>query len=225
MLPGPSVVIRCPRCKGTGCYATQISGNTFGGTYYTDGKAVFPMLEEIPQVVKCPSCSRPYWLSLAEEVGEFDRWGSDRAGSGGEPIDPALRHAPVLEEPTESEYLDALDDLIRANPDEETSLRIMAWWRGNDRYRAEPSEPIPPDSIRLSGLRRANIDVLSSRLSDGQDDDPNGKLMQAEILRLTGEFDRALDVLSGVFPDDYAAAVGRLSQLCRERDTAVRAFQ
>jgi hypothetical protein len=99
MLPGPSVVVSCPLCNVVGCYETQISGNTLRGTYYTDGKAVFPMMVQVPDVVQCPGCRRPYWLSLATELGEVDRWGSADTDQDGLPINPHFRDAPVLSEP------------------------------------------------------------------------------------------------------------------------------
>jgi hypothetical protein len=226
MLPGPSVVVSCPLCNVVGCYETQISGNTLRGTYYTDGKAVFPMMVQVPDVVQCPGCSRPYWLSLATELGEVDRWRSAETGPDGLPINPHFRDAPVLAEPTESEYLNGLDDLIRAKPADELTVRLLAWWRGNDRYRVDETEsvpePAPADLPQLAAMRRANIDGLLKILPDVDADDPSRPLMRAEVFRQIGEFDRALELLAHPYPQEFADAVMRLSALCKDKDTALR---
>ena len=226
MLPGPSVVVSCPLCNVVGCYETQISGNTLRGTYYTDGKAVFPMMVQVPDVVQCPGCRRPYWLSLATELGEVDRWGSADTDQDGLPINPHFRDAPVLSEPTESEYLSGLDDLIRAKPADELTVRLLAWWRGNDRYRVDETEsvpePAPADLPQLAAMRRANIDGLLKILPDVDADDPSRPLMRAEVFRQIGEFDRALELLARPYPQEFAEAVMRLSALCKDRDTALR---
>lgn len=46
------------------CYEIQISGNTLRGTYYIDGKAVFPMMVQVPDVAQCPGCRRPGKLQI-----------------------------------------------------------------------------------------------------------------------------------------------------------------
>jgi hypothetical protein len=215
-------------CNAVGCYETLASGNTFGGRYYTDGKAVFPMMMHVPDVVQCPGCRQPYWLSLATELGEIDRWRSAETGPDGLPINPHFRDAPVLAEPTESEYLSGLDDLIRAKPTEELTVRLLAWWSGNDRYRLDESEsvaePAPADSPQLAAMRRANIDGLLKILPETDADDPSKPLMRAEVFRQIGEFDRALELLARPYPEDFAEALKRLSALCKDKDTALRRF-
>jgi hypothetical protein len=215
-----------PHCNVVGCYETFASGNTLRGTYYTDGKAVFPMLKQVPEVMQCPGCKRPYWLWLATEMGEFDRWGTADVDQHGMPINPHFRDVPVLAEPNESEYLSGIADLIRAKPTDELTVRLLAWWSGNDRYRLdEPDyipEPAPADLPQLAAMRRANIDGLLKILPDVDADDPSRPLMRAEVFRQIGEFDRALELLARPYPQEFAEAVMRLSALCKDRDTALR---
>ena len=228
MLPGPSVVVSCPLCNVVACYETQASGNTLRGTYYTDGKAVFPMLTQVPDVVQCPGCKRPYWLSPATELCEIDRWGTDETDQQGVPINPHVRNAPVLAEPTESEYLDGLEDLIRAKPNEELTVRLLAWWSSNDRYRLEEREtepitvPTPDDPPQRVAMRRANMDGLLRILPEADAEDPSKPLMRAEVFRQLGEFDRALELLARPYPQEFSEAINRLSALCKDRDTVLR---
>ena len=228
MLPGPSVVVSCPHCNVVGCYETFASGNTLRGTYYTDGKAVFPMLKQVPEVMQCPGCKRPYWLSLATEMGEFDRWGTADVDQHGMPINPHFRDVPLLAEPNESEYLSGIDDLIRAKPADELTVRLLAWWSGNDRYRIDesesesaPAQP-PADSAQLAAMRRANIDGLLKLLPEVDAEDPSRPLMRAEVFRQIGEFDRALELLARPYPEEFGNALKRLRALCNDKDTVLR---
>jgi hypothetical protein len=122
--------------------------------------------------------------------------------------------------------LSGLDDLIRAKPADESTVRLLAWWRGNDRYRIDESEsvpePAPADLPQLAAMRRANIDGLLKILPDVDADDPRRPLMRAEVFRQIGEFDRALELLARPYPQEFADAVMRLSALCKDKDTALR---
>jgi len=222
MLPGPSVVVRCPLCNALGSYETQISGNSFGGTYYTDGKAVLPMAMHVPSVVQCTACSRPFWRELATEVGEFDPWSRSDLDEDGLPIDPAFRAAPRLIEPTEEQYLTGLNDLITSVSNEELLIRLLAWWRGNDRYRDDDQEPEASDSPTLVALRKSNVDGLLRLLPEEDATDHSKALIRAEVLRQMGEFDKALAVLVRQYPDELNGAIARLSSLCQEKDSTLR---
>jgi hypothetical protein len=107
-----------------GSYETRLSGNNFGGTYYTDGKAVLPMDFHTTSVVQCKACNRPFLRQFATEVGEFDPWSRSDLDEDGLPIDPAFRAAPRLIEPTEEQYLTGLNDLITSVSNEELLIRL-----------------------------------------------------------------------------------------------------
>ncbi|MGA1204776.1 MAG: hypothetical protein ACO3ZW_03060, partial [Opitutales bacterium] len=53
------------------------------------------------------------------------------------------------------------------------------------------------------------------------EDDPNERLMRAEVCRESGKFDEAKRLLSFVFPDDYQTAVKIISGLCEEQNIQV----
>ena len=228
MLLGPKVVVICPSCNVMGSHEPLLSGNTFDGTYYTDGQAVFPMLPPNPTIVQCPGCRRPYWLSLATEfklggLGPFEMVETHIQGS---PVKQHFSDVPKLAEPTEYEYLSGIDDLIKAKPNAALMVRLMAWWRGNDRYRLQTLkhalENASPSTPQLAAMRRANIDALLNLLPDVDENDPLKPLLRAEIFRQIGKFDRALELLARPYPDEYAGVIKRLSALCRDKDTVLR---
>ncbi|MDH4111049.1 MAG: zinc-ribbon domain-containing protein, partial [Gammaproteobacteria bacterium] len=138
MLPGPTHIVRCPRCQQLGKYETISSGNTIGATYYTDGKRVAPMLPDMPSVVACSHCGGVFWRSQANDVGSYDTF-STRAGAA----DPAWLAAPHLQEPDEAEYFAWMEALLQEDPKRERELRLFAWWRGNDRHRRRGLQEAP----------------------------------------------------------------------------------
>jgi len=205
-----------------GSYETRLSGNSFGGTYYTDGKAVLPMDFRTTSVVQCKACNRPFLRQSATKVGEFDRLSERDLDDDGRPINPAFRAAPELIQPTEAQYLEGLDDLIKSAPQEELAIRLFAWWRGNDRYRAGAPGPETADSPTIVALRKSNIDGLLRLLPEEGSTDHSQLLMRAEVYRQIGEFDKALAILVRPYPDELNGAISRLSSLCREKDSMLR---
>ena len=151
-----SVVVHCPFCDALGLCEARLSGNNFGGKHYTDGKdytdsePLLPMAMRVPSVVQCRACSQPFWQKLATTVGSFDPWSKRDYDDDGQPIDPTLRDTPSLYEPTEEQYLKGLGELIKSVPEEELSIRTLAWWRGNDRFRESDGGPSALDMLIYS---------------------------------------------------------------------------
>jgi len=67
MTEGPTMVYKCPKCKEEVRRRSLLSGNTFGATYFSDGKRTAPMLPEFPAIVKCGKCGGFFWLENGEE--------------------------------------------------------------------------------------------------------------------------------------------------------------
>jgi hypothetical protein len=74
MMPGPTLIRRCSLCLKLFLQETISSGNTFGASWWTDGKMEAPMLPDEPWLVKCPHCGALLWIDEQEEVGNFS-WG------------------------------------------------------------------------------------------------------------------------------------------------------
>ena len=66
MLFGPSIRRECPHCQEAITFQTPRSGNTFGGTHWSDTKSEYPMLPRDSEVQKCPRCGKYYFLSDAK---------------------------------------------------------------------------------------------------------------------------------------------------------------
>jgi len=74
MLPGPTLIITCPRCNAPHRTGTLQSGNTIGAVYWSDGKMVAPMLPEEPSFTKCTACGSFCWVSDMPQVGQWAPW-------------------------------------------------------------------------------------------------------------------------------------------------------
>jgi len=216
MIPGPIQIIACPHCSVLAKYMTLVSGNTFGAKVWTDGKHIAPMLPRPPAVVECHSCGECFWLADARKVGSLEPY-----GSGGGDVDPAWAAAPYVLEPTEEAYHRALRKGLAVSPEQQRTLRILAWWRGNDAVRDTPN---PEDAGVACGseARRENLEALARLLDEGNEND---RVMKAEVFRELGDFESALRLLGRVTAPDYAAVVRQLRSMCEDGDTCVRQLQ
>ncbi|RKG90695.1 hypothetical protein D7W82_03060 [Corallococcus sp. CA049B] len=74
MVPGPDIVLACPRCGAIHRRHSLASGNTFGAVLWTDGWRDAPMLPLPPVVSRCTACQRVFWLDRAHELGRLPFW-------------------------------------------------------------------------------------------------------------------------------------------------------
>ena len=209
MIPGPDRVIACPSCGALAKHGTLVSGNTFGARLFTDGKQVAPMLPQPPAVVRCHRCRRFYWLEAAEGRGVLEAY-SPSPGPDADAI-------PEVEEPTEDEYYQALEEGLAASPEEERTLRLLAMWRRNDAFREE--QQLVLVDVTSPPEWRGNLEALNVLVDEESDDD---RLLKAEVLRELGEFAAAAEILRRVESPQYVDVVRQMLSLCESGDTHVR---
>jgi hypothetical protein len=205
MRPGPTAIIACPICNGTAAYGTLLSGNTFGARQYTDGKMLAPMLPQPPSVLKCPHCRGFYWLTDARTVATIE--GSNRGMS---------EYAKVasVQEPTEEEYFQAIAGGLARDRKQEKSLRILTWWRSNDKLRSQTFT-----SNTQSEACRNNLEELVSLFDN---DDEADRLTKAEVLRHLSRFEDSLAVLNTIKKRPLKDIAWHIRTLCRNEDSVVR---
>jgi hypothetical protein len=197
----PMLIIReCPHCKAHVVQEETVSGNTIGATYWTDGKREAKMLPDHPWLVRCPVCSRLFWV---DESVEMD------AG-----FDAAKGKQQVLA-PSGKEMLEFL-----AGPalqrDKELYVRVWAWRNANDAWRRNPNAtPV------FSKDQVQNLKALSDMLDEKE---PNQRMLKAEIARELGEFDECLGLLSHPIDEGYGYAVGFIKKLAEEKVRVVRSI-
>ena len=206
MTLGPILIMKAPGCKRPVKVKTIGSGNTFGSIAWTDGRCVAPMLPDNPWLRKSPSEGVLFWLDECKEIGQIDRYGG-RAGK------PEWEELDYAEEPSEADYLAAINSGIANTKKKLRYVRTRLWWTGNDRLRRNEDE-----TSALPGVHVQNLLELAALLSNK---DAEQRLMKAEIFRELSRFDDALKLLEGEFPDGYEHAVRRIRDLAASGNSRV----
>jgi hypothetical protein len=93
MLPGPDVVIACPKCSAPALLPMIESGNTFGAMFWTDGFMEAPMLPTSPVATWCHACKALFWVADAPRLGELDVDGREASDAQGEKVSAATAAA------------------------------------------------------------------------------------------------------------------------------------
>jgi hypothetical protein len=216
MKPGPDQIVACPSCEGLGKYRTLQSGNTFEERVWTDGKRHYPMLPLPPAVVRCRHCNSVHWLSEAREVGTVAPiafWGNKP-----EPVSPEWRDAEYVQEPEDLEYYDAIQAGLARTPEEERDLRIFAWWRSNDAYRAIRSAAVVAEPRSLAAWDQ-NLQALLLLLDESDEAD---LLLKAEVYRGLRAWPQAEALLNRVGSANLSTVVTQIRALCESQDSSVR---
>jgi endogenous inhibitor of DNA gyrase (YacG/DUF329 family) len=197
----PALVIReCPHCKANVVQEDTLSGNTIGAKYYTDGKREAKMLPDHPALVKCPACSRLFWVEEAEEVDSgFD----------------AAKGKQKVMAPSGQELLAYLSGATLPK-DKEAYLRIHVWWAANDAWRW-----VPNSKPAFSKEQVKNLDALAALLDESE---PGERILKAEVARELGRFDECLRLLSYQFGEDYDFVLSFIKSLAQDQVQGVRAF-
>ena len=66
MIPGPANILSCPFCGSEKEVMSLVSGNTFGGTVWSDTRREYPMLPEVSPIQQCPHCKKYYFIEQAK---------------------------------------------------------------------------------------------------------------------------------------------------------------
>lgn len=181
MMPGPANVLSCPFCGGKKAVMTLISGNTYGGTVWSDTRRHYPMLPEVSPIQKCPHCGKYYFIEQArsEYADSFDLDCPKPIGLG------ELSYLELKEarEQMEGLSLSAMQRWI---------LNHQLFMAYNDLFRRHPERVAFPPSEEDTELFRGVI----AELLDGIDQSADYQLFHAELLRESSRFDEAREVLT-----------------------------
>ncbi len=214
MINGPDQIIACPHCAILVKYETFISGNNGGAQSWTDGKTVFPMLPQPPSVIKCYSCKDFYWLAEAKEIGTCYTWRENT-----EPVDESWLAAKNIEEPSATEYYEAIDSGFAKNRNQETFLRKLAWWKRNDAFRDNlPDQKESQSQITDTDIK--NMEALHELLKEEKDH--RIQMTSAELLRHLGRFDEAKEILKSIKSRGIGWVASVINELCTRGITELR---
>jgi hypothetical protein len=186
MLPGPDLFYKCPSCGAVIKNRSLMSGNTFGATYFSDGRRIAPMLPSFPNLTKCQKCNTIFWLMDLEKLGEMSAFS-----------EADYSDHPGWKDAFEPEHLE-LEDLCRAlevkdvvkNKDREIFIRKRIWWAYNNNH---------DKNIDEVNAWCENCFKLLELLNLEEEDQ---YCMAVELYRNLGDFAKCLN-LARKLPDNY----------------------
>ncbi|GFI39153.1 hypothetical protein IMSAGC016_00926 [Muribaculaceae bacterium] len=181
MIPGPANILSCPFCGSEKEVMSLVSGNTFGGTVWSDTRREYPMLPEVSPIQQCPHCKKYYFIEQAKREYSKDP-------------ESEMRSFMKLGNLSFQELKEAINQM------ESLSLSKMQRWILNHQYfmayndafrRQTETVAFPP-----SEEDEAFYQQVIEELLDGIDQSSDYELFHAELLRETGRFEEAKEVLS-----------------------------
>ena len=195
MLPGPTIIIKCPHCGQHAKRRTLLSGNTFGASLWSDFKQIASMLPDFPQIVLCKKCNKFYWVKDAKEIDRI--WYRYRAEYGGK--EKQWADIQYIEFPTIEEYQKSLESGAIRKRSEEKYVRVQLWWLFNDNIRGKYSL-INLYPNKMNEFNKVNIEKLFHLLDKKSTTE---LIMKVEILRNLGRFDESWLLLESITDKDY----------------------
>lgn len=208
MLPGPPLLVECPKCGEEKKLMTLISGNTIGALQWSDTYQWAPMLPRLSPVQKCKGCGAYFLLSQAKEHRSTeDEYSSDTG---------RLTFGEM------KEALCLLDDESLTKEDK-LNIRLEFLHRYNDAFREYEYEIREVDAKRSDEdvrLHKENL-VEIIALLDATD---NARIpVIAEMYREAGDFEECLSLLEAYTPDaDFMNhIVGMIKAKAKEKDDKV----
>lgn len=203
MTLGPNIILKLPTSGTLVKIATIASGNTFGATFWTDGKREAPMLPDQPWLRRHPTTDELFWTDECEKIAEQTFWDQE----------PTYSNIPFAAKPTVHDYRRALSSGIASTPEQEKYIRMRCWWAANDPVRRGASTAPPLPEFRENLLKLRTLFDLT---------DAHQRLMAAEASRQLRDFTTAANLLDFQFPKDHAKVVHLIKNLTSEEDFTVR---
>ncbi|MBP5983416.1 MAG: hypothetical protein KA734_06815 [Fluviicola sp.] len=203
MIPGPNYVYECPSCKNIITNESIITGNSFGSTFYSDGKSVSIMMPDFPKITKCEKCTTIFWLDKQEVIGYINLDSNKPA---------KWRKADKARFLSKKDYFRALATGLAENKEEELFIRIRIMWAYNDRIRRQ-KEIFEDEQDERSWIENSRQLLSLLDLST-----VNHQFVAAEIHRNLGDFDNCISVLNGIKKDDLAWVKEKLINECTQKN-------
>lgn len=200
--PGPDIIRECPKCKIKLEQHTTMSGNTFGATFWTDGKMLARGLPDRPWLIKCPKCKSLLWIDELEKLGEQGSWEKDKKWT--DTVNPEL--------PLEEEYLGILNE-NKLSDKKKLYAHRRAWWLANDAYRSGKVK-----NATFSESQKTNLKKLANLLNE---ENPDQRIMKAEVFRELGQFDDCIKLLSLSFENKRHAKIADFIRILAEQKVSI----
>lgn len=225
-----SVMIKqCPFCKKLIGQFNQASGNTFGGTHWTDGKSIYPMMDPKLSFVKTECCNNLININDLNQIDYIKLYPYDQDERTIKK--ETWENLQGYRNPDFDDYMNIVKSSSMSQ-EEEKIYRMHAWWAGNDRRRSYTSEEWRKSKLgnnesfrryllshnEMSANEKDNLNKIFNLL-----DNHNQKelLTKAEIKRELGDFDESRRLLDHVSDSSLSKYIFFIRELCNKGDDIV----
>jgi hypothetical protein len=206
MIPGPTLVFKCPKCGKFILRGSLISGNTFGGKLFSDGKMEAPMLPEFPNIIKCQDCKTFFWLNKENKIGKNKPFEKTKA---------EWKNACRAEFLSINEYDEAINLEVYNNEKDQKYLRIRLWRTFNDRIRKGENIFITKKDKYIYELNCIKLIAMLDK------NDQNEKIMMAELFRNLGNYIECINILETIKEEKYIWIKEILKKECTKNNQKV----
>lgn len=225
MIPASPRKLFCPHCKGKKGVARVISGNTFGGVFWSDGQSFTPMLPQASLVQKCPHCGKYYIISRQNDIGMC----SEEMIMLG--YDLFMTDEGRLTFPEMKEALAQLSAEGFVNAHEEEGVRLLFCRSFNDYYHRRdymihnlgPEFGSEKRYINELGYN-ADYEMFKTNVRWLLENCDVPDMMEAEFYREIGEMQKAMELIQACTPDDDVHIEMKNSIIQRIYDNDTRVF-
>lgn len=162
-------------------------------------------------IISCPKCNRLFkreTLMSGNTLGARRLDGRGIFGHSEEEAPEEWHESEHVRELAGEEYLEALSVGLGDSRERERHLRVKAWWRANDRYRNPEVDPVAAEED--PAFTPDLVDSLFILYEQIRLDDPDARLIKAELARELGNFSGAIRVLEYNFPEEGHRQVAEL---------------
>jgi len=196
---GDKIIYKCPKCGKLIYKFDIISTNNFGASYYSDRSSSGIMQAEEDLIAKCAKCKTIYWLDNQNEEGQCQGQFSDN---------PKWNAAKASDMLKKNDFINALEQKIYRNKDEELYLRYIVWRKLNREKLSKDEEKIYKSNCRKL-LKLFNINNI------------NEKLLIAELHRNLGKFNECIGILETIKNKKYIWIRNILLYECQKKNKSV----
>ncbi len=201
-------ILRIPGSGTLVAVDVMLTGNSVGGTLWTDTLFIAPMLHSSPRLQKHGQSGEFFWKEDCEVVGT-----SISAACSEFEVSPV----PAVDL-TEQDLASLLPQLEELDESRQRYVRTLLWWRANDTVRYEkPKIPFQ----EFSELHQRNLNDLRSMPVE----DDESRIVAAEASRELGMFEDAADLLRGPFKKPYPILQVIQSAVDEGEQRLLRVFQ
>lgn len=205
MNPGPANILGCPYCGGTKEVMSLISGNTFGGTVWSDTRRHYPMLPEVSPIQKCPHCGKYFFMEQAKTCNPH-KGDNDECGYSFEL--GTLNYSELIEAKNQMQHL--------------TLTKMQRWILNHQLFMAYNDEfrRYSRSSCKQPGKEdEAIFDATVKELLEGIEVSTDYDLFHAELLREIGKFEESTAILMNHTQEEDQWVVEAMLRHISNKDT------